>query len=113
MFSNTMSYIIIVVAMIAMATIFVYRPEKFKALPYIIVTLMMIWMYVFSDAIDFDIYHGWLWDMVHRMHGDYFTGNTMSSKFTQLGFAAIPIITLIVMMIVKTVKEKKSSENAE
>ena len=109
MISELISYIMVVVAMIAMAAIFVYRPEKYKKLPYIVVSAMMLWMFNFTSFFD-DIgiwFVDWFSDTLHMNRG--YIGGRVPLWIGLGGFAAIPVITLLVMMIVRTIKEKKNA----
>ncbi len=108
-----LNYFPLFVALMSLATLFVYRPKKFKALPWIVLAIMGLAFFYMAMVQD-----------------NHFTallniqGNTIIHRFFWIGKAnlglvddtkgyavvcAIPILALWVMLIVGAVQKKKKA----
>ena len=113
-----------ILAMLVLATIFVYRPEKFKALPYIVMTAMLTWlclmtvfmMNFWGVFLHTNLHYYWQlsysYYYLETIYGyDY---NIPIYRFV-LGydydlplFVAIPTVTLLVLGIINATKARKT-----
>ena len=112
------------VAVFALAALFVFRFEKFKALPYIVLVVMLGWLYVMSEGLD--SFEDGIWLHNHlfyfkHIRYNHFFGNIdkryywdiISPEIDIALFAAIPSITLLVVAIIRSVKHKKAVGSEE
>lgn len=109
-----MNYVLAIAGFIALAALFVYKPEKFKALPYIVALLMLIIICGCSDMFYSShlFYSGSLMDkgllyfISHDLEYHVIWSLNGSSTFGLGIFSGIPIITLLVMMLIRKFKKQ-------
>ena len=93
-----MDYVIAIIAFVALAALFVIRPPKFKALPYIVLAVMILLICFMSDSLsDFDYDRGLIYDLVHNCGCLRFHYYNRDNNVRLL--AAIPVVTLFVTML--------------
>ena len=96
--SYFMDYVIAIIAFVALAALFVIRPPKFKALPYIVLAVMILLICFMSDSLsDFDYDRGLIYDLVHNCGCLRFHYYNRDNNVRLL--AAIPVVTLFVTML--------------
>ena len=114
-----LSYLPFLMALMSLAALFVYRPEKFKALPWVVLAVMGLAFFIavwnsFGNAALLDSN----WDYVtittrnpRRVINDFFWIGKANPGFvfgsTNVVVSAIPIFVLWVMLIVDAVQKKK------
>lgn len=104
-----------ILATLALAAIFVYRPEKFKTLPYIVMTAMLTWLCSMTAFMK-NFGGGFLHNNLHYYGLDTIYGydNYIPRYKFVLGyddlllFVTIPTITLLVIGIINAKKAKKN-----
>lgn len=130
MLDGTLFFILV---LLALAILFVYRPEKFKALPYIVLTLTIAWWGVMTDL--FRHFRGWLlldnidyytevWKWWEN-YSWYYDSDGLGYYYTpwkydiKIGpyidmplFILLPALSLLVVAIVRSVKAKKATKTA-
>lgn len=110
-----------ILAMIGLAAIFVYRPEKFKTLPYIVMTAMLTWLCImtdfmknfFGEFLHNNLHYYWQLSYSNYLDTLYVYELELPRYRFVLGyddlllFVAIPTITLLVIGIINAKKTKK------
>ena len=94
---STKEFLLLIPGMIAMAALFVFRPEKFRALPYIVLAVMGVYLAYSTFGKS-----GW---RDHIYGGDCMTHYSSDSVFC----SAVPIVVLLVLQIVRAVQKKKQN----
>lgn len=118
--TNYIIYLPLLMSLMSLAALFVYRPKKFKALPWIVLAVMILmpflmsfnmeieripvlWCHNYYDSnpicIRWDNMTDWLW----------WIGNANLTFLYLLYVPAIPIITLWVVLIVDAIQKKKQN----
>lgn len=104
-------YLMIIIAIIlssimAEAALFVYKPKEFKALPYVVLAVMMLLYFIgpffhygVGSGPDHLFVSGWIPRIVF-----------FNREFILI--TALPVVALLVLMIVKKSQEKKENETA-
>ena len=96
--SYFMDYVIAITAFVALVALFMIRPPKFKALPYIVLAVMTILICFMSDFLsDFDFKRGLIYDLVHNCGSLRYHYTSHDNNVRLL--AAIPVVTLLVTML--------------
>lgn len=91
-------FILLIPGMMAMAALFVFKPEKFKALPYIVLAVVEIY-FVYSAF--------WIRGCNGAIREDYPDNCMIHYSVESIVCSAIPIVVLLVLQIVRTIQKKK------
>ena len=106
-----LTVILVLLSVFALASLFVYRFERFKALPYIVLLAMLGWFFVMTYWMDGFEGSIWLHNYILDFHEIY---DPYIDRYIDLPiFAAIPSITLLVCAIIRSVKQKKAVVSEE
>ena len=116
--SSYLFYVLLLMALMSLAALFVYRPEKFKVLPWIVLAIMELTFFI-ESIINYlgyallygDKYHGAMTItsnpgfVIHR----FFWIGKANLSFGDSFFlvTAIPIFALWIMLIIESVQKKK------
>lgn len=95
-------------SMMAEAALFVYRPKKFKALPYVVLAAMMLIYFIGP----FDLTLGPTYLFVHDIMPVVWIPTIVYYDKWFMFITILPVVTLLVLMIVKKNQEKKEDEMA-
>lgn len=95
---------IILSSIMAEAALFVYKPKEFKALPYVVLAVMML-LYFLGPIFHYGPMSDHLFVSVWIPHIVYYDKEFMF-------ITILPVVTLLVLMIVKKNQEKKEDETA-
>ena len=105
----------LIMTALSLAVLFVYRPKRFKALPWIVLAIMELTFFV-SGIVDFHDVLLWFDGMPLMISFDNFFDDFSRlfmyfrlSGWTVLRVSAIPILALWVMLIVGAVQKKKKA----
>lgn len=96
------------IALMALAVLFLIKPEKFKMLPYLVVLIMIVFFHFFTFYRMLMYYDYGLWEF-YRYNYLYYPWSVITGHSLQL-FSSIPVVTLLVVMIVRKVKAKKATK---
>ena len=120
MSTNFLSYLLLLVALMSLAALFVYRPEKFKALPWVVLAVMGLAFFIATwNSYGNAVLWGYNWNHVivtndpeRIINGFCWIGKANLGfvyYFAHIVVSAIPILALWVMLIVGAVQKKKKA----